>query len=225
MVGYPTIAGEMDANDELAAAWQAVLDGNFPRLRGRPSAALWPLLRIQTLRRGRILFAQGALPTAFYAVLSGEIESRFTAADGQASVIEHVQPPHLFGLGAFAAGLPSRYEAVAARASRVLVIGPEAYRLLMDQCPGFARALLAEFARRFDGTLHLLESARHRSATERLQLALEQLKRERGQMTQSGWTLRATQAELAALAGVTRQTANAWLREQGLRTGYGTLGS
>lgn len=211
---------------ELAAAWQAVLDGNFQRLRERPPSALWPLLRIQTLRRGRSLFVQGVVPQAFYAVLSGEIESRFTAADGQVSVIEHVRPPQLFGLGAFAAALPSRYEAIAARPSRVLVIGAEAYRLLMDQSPGFARALLAEFARRFDGTLHLLESARHRSAAERLQLALEQLKRERGQVeADGGWSLRATQAELAALAGVTRQTANAWLREQGLRIGYGKLSS
>ncbi len=204
-------------------ALQLVLQGNFPSLKLQPQAQLAPLLSIRNLRAGRTLFVQGAPAQAFYALLSGEIESRFTAPDGQVSVLEHVQPPLLFGLGAFVAGLPSRYEAVAARASRVLVIGPAAYRLLMDEHPGFARALLAEFARRFDGTLHQLESARHRRAPERLQLALEQLKRERGVPGAEGLRVRATQAELAALAGVTRQTANEWLRAQGLRSVYGYL--
>lgn len=209
--------------DERLLALQQVLSGNFPALAFRPPAGLAQLLLIRSLRAGRSLFAQGAPARACYALLSGEIESRFSAADGQVSVLEHVQPPLLFGLGAFAAGLPSRYEALAVRPSRVLVIGPAAYRALMDGHPGFARALLAEFARRFDGTLHLLESARHRRAPERLQLALQQLQRERGERSGAGWRIRATQAELAALAGVTRQTANAWLRVQGLRSRYGWL--
>jgi CRP-like cAMP-binding protein len=206
-----------------AAALQQVLTGNFPDLPPPPLQAVTPLLALQTLRRGRTLFAQGARTPAFYAVVSGEIECRLTAPDGQVSVLEHVQPPHLVGLGAFVAGLPSRYEALAAEASQVLAIGPGAYQALMDGYPGFARALLREFARRFDGTLHLLESARHRSAAERLQLALEQLKRERGQLDGAAWQLRATQAELAALAGVTRQTANAWLRQTGVVVGYRSL--
>ena len=204
-------------------ALQQVLIGNFPDPPVRPQAELAPLLTIRSLRAGRTLFAQGAPVQAFYALLSGEIESRFTAPDGQVSVLEHVQPLRLFGLGAFVAGLPSRYEAVAARASRVLVIGAAAYRLLMDEHPGFARALLAEFARRFDGTLHQLEAARHRRAPERLQLALEQLQRERGEPCAEGLRVRATQAELAALAGVTRQTANEWLRARGLHSRYGWL--
>jgi len=203
-------------------ALQQVLIGNFPDPPVRPQAELAPLLTIRSLRAGRTLFAQGAPVQAFYALLSGEIESRFTAPDGQVSVLEHVQPLRLFGLGAFVAG-PSRYEAVAARASRVLVIGAAAYRLLMDEHPGFARALLAEFARRFDGTLHQLEAARHRRAPERLQLALEQLQRERGEPCAEGLRVRATQAELAALAGVTRQTANEWLRARGLHSRYGWL--
>lgn len=207
------------------AALRRVLEGNFPTLPASPLHTVAPLLALQSLRTGRTLFAQGAHPPAFYALLSGEIECRLTAPDGQVSVLEHVQPPHLFGLGAFVAGLPSRYEALAARPSQVLAIGPGAYRALMDGHPGFARALLREFARRFDGTLHQLESARHRSAAERLQLALEQLRRERGQDDGAGWQLRATQAELAALAGVTRQTANAWLRQAGVVVGYRCLSS
>lgn len=188
-------------------ALQRVFDDHFPGV-ALPAdiAATIPRRR---LADGRSLFVPGLRTTAFYAVAAGEIETRFTGADGTVSVIEHVGPPRLFGLAAFAAGLPAEYEAVARGASEVLVFGREAYRRLMDEVPGFARALLAEFARRYDGTLRLLQAARHQGAAQRFALALAQLARERGRPAQGGWLeVAATQAELARLAHVSRQTAN-----------------
>jgi CRP-like cAMP-binding protein len=208
-------------------ALEALRACNFPQLAPPPRSLLPSLqgqLAIKRLAAGRLLFAQGAPTSALYAVLSGEIAIRLRAADGSESLLEHVQATRLFGLSAFATGLPSRYEAVASCSTQLLVIGQPAYALLMDRWPGFARALLQELARRYDGTLHLLESARHRSATERLELALAQLRRERGEaQAGGGWQLRATQAELAQLAGVTRQTANQWLQSSGVRRGYRLL--
>jgi CRP/FNR family transcriptional regulator, cyclic AMP receptor protein len=99
------------------------------------------------------------------------------------------------------------------------VIGPAAYAWLMDEVPGFARALMREFARRYDGTLKLLEAARHRGAEERLCLALQHLRRE-GRATPVGpgpWTMRLTQSELATRANVSRQTANEWLAQWAAR--------
>ncbi|MFN3304565.1 MAG: hypothetical protein ACK44A_12680, partial [Roseateles sp.] len=111
--------------------------------------------------------------------------------------------------GIVSAGLPAEYEAVARGASEVLVFGREAYQRLMDEVPGFARGLMAEFARRYDGTLRLLQAARHQGAAQRFALALAQLARERGRPAGDGWlTVVATQAELARLAHVSRQTAN-----------------
>lgn len=173
------------------------------------TARLPPLLARRCLSGGRSLFVQGQKTTAFYAVAAGEIETRFTGADGTVSAIDHIRPPRLFGLAAFAAGLPSEYEAVAHGTCEVLVIGHEAYALLMDEAPGFARALLAEFARRFDGTLRLLQAARHQGAAERFALAMAQLASERGRPTANGWVdVTATQTELARLAHLSRQTAN-----------------
>jgi len=188
-----------------------VFAASFPGLTPPAHVAtrLPALVSRRRLASGRSLFVQGQRTTAFYAVAAGEIETRFTGVDGTVSVIEHVGPPRLFGLAAFAAGQPAEYEAVARGASEVLVIGREAYTLLMDEAPGFARALLAEFARRYDGTLRLLQAARHQSAAERFALALAQLARERGQPAADGWVIvTATQAELARLAHVSRQTAN-----------------
>lgn len=188
-------------------ALRRVFEANFPDVALPASVAT--LLTRKRLPDGRSLFMQGQRPTAFYAVMGGEIETRFTGVDGTVSVIANIRPPDLFGLAAFAAEQPSEYEAVARGASEVLVIGRPAYTLLMDEAPGFARALLAEFARRFDGTLRLLHAARHQGAADRFTLALAQAARERGVPAGDGWTeVRATQAELAQFAHVSRQTAN-----------------
>lgn len=192
------------------ALWR-VFAATFPGLALPTHVAerLPALVPRRRLASGRSLFVQGQRTTAFYAVAAGEIETRFTGVDGTVSVIEHVGPPRLFGLAAFAAGQPAEYEAVARGASEVLVISRETYTLLMDEAPGFARALLTEFARRYDGTLRLLQAARHQGAAERFALALAQLARERGQPAGDGWVaVNATQAELARLAHVSRQTAN-----------------
>ena len=188
-----------------------VLAANFPGVRWPAGVAtrLPALVPRRRLADGRSLFVQGQRTAAFYAVAAGEIETRFTGRDGTVSVIESVGPPRLFGLAAFAASQASEYEAVARGASEVLVVGREAYTLLMDEVPGFARALLAEFARRYVGTLRLLQAARHQGAAERFALALAQLARERGAPAGEGWVdVRATQAELARLAHLSRQTAN-----------------
>ncbi|MEO6278432.1 Crp/Fnr family transcriptional regulator [Roseateles sp.] len=192
------------------ALWQ-LFAATFPGLAlpAHVAARLPALVPRRRLADGRSLFVQGQRTTAFYAVAAGEIETRLTGMDGTVSVIEHVGPPRLFGLAAFAAGQPAEYEAVARGASEVLVIGREAYTLLMDEAPGFARALLAEFARRYDGTLRLLQAARHQRAAERVMLALAQLARERGRAAGGGWLeVAATQTELARLAHLSRQTAN-----------------
>lgn len=190
---------------------QRVFDAHFPGI-ALPADIAAAVAR-RRLAAGRSLFVQGQRTTAFYAVAAGEIETRFTGVDGTVSVIENVGPPRLFGLAAFAARRPSEYEALARGASEVLVFGPEAYARLMDEVPGFARALLAEFARRYDGTLRLLQAARHQSAAERFGLALAQLARERGRPAAPGWLeVAATQAELARLAHLSRQTVNELLQ-------------
>ncbi|MFT7776650.1 Crp/Fnr family transcriptional regulator [Roseateles sp.] len=207
-------------------ALQRVLDAHFPNV-AMPADIAATIAR-RRLHDGRSLFVQGQRTQAFYAVVAGEIETRFTGADGTVSVIENVGPPRLFGLAAFAAGQPAEYEAVARGACEVLVFGREAYMRLMDEVPGFARALLAEFARRYDGTLRLLQAARHQGAAERFALALAQLVRERGRRDDAGWIeVTATQAELARLAHLSRQTVNELLQaaraEGRLRLGRGRL--
>jgi CRP/FNR family transcriptional regulator, cyclic AMP receptor protein len=191
---------------------------------------LLPLCRVQRLARGAVLLAQGRPTPALFGLLAGEIAIRFTTVDGDVSVIEHVPPGRLFGLSSFASGRPSTFEALATRPTRVVAFGLAAYAYLMDEVPGFARALMREFAQRHDGALRMLEASRHRSAMERLSLALDQLMRNGrvGETDAQGWHfVRTTQAELATLAHLSRQTVNGLLGELAtqhrLRAAYGGL--
>jgi CRP/FNR family cyclic AMP-dependent transcriptional regulator len=214
--------------DELAGLLQVAFPGVV--LPATAARALARLVQVRRLLRGALVFAQGAHTPALHGVLSGEVEVRFLAADGQASVIEHVPAGRLFGLASFASGLPSTYEAAATRPTRLALFGPAAYAVLLDEVPGAAHLLLRELALRHDGTLQLLAAARHLGAIERFSLGLAQLQREGRvqRVDDGGWRfVRATQAELGAIAGLSRQTVNevvAQLARQGrLRPGYGGL--
>jgi CRP/FNR family transcriptional regulator, cyclic AMP receptor protein len=214
--------------EELAALFETAFPGvAVPPAAGRNLARL---VQVKRLQGGALVFAQGAPTPALHGVLAGEVQARLVMADGQASVLEHVPAGRLFGLASFASGLASTYEAVTTRASRLALFGPAAYETLLDEVPGAARLLLSELARRHDGTLQMLAAARHLGAIERFTLGLAQLQREgrARHVDAQGWRfVRATQAELAALAGLSRQTVNevvAQLARQGrLRRAYGGL--
>ena len=200
---------------------RALFDRSFPEVRW--SEGQWSQaesrLRVRRLAAGATLFAQGSVSPALFGVLQGAVEVRFSGAQGQLSVVSHVEAGRTFGLASFVTGLPSAYEALVLEPTRLVVVGRAAYEWLMDDVPGFGRALLREFARHFDGNLKLLEAARHRGAEERLCLALQHLRRE-GRATPVGpgpWTMQLTQSELATRANVSRQTANEWLAQWAAR--------
>lgn len=188
---------------------------------------LVPLKRVAT---GRLAFAQGATVSALYGVQSGLLAARFQGVDGQTSVLAQLPAGELFGLAAFATARPSSYEAQALQPCQLWVFGPEAYAWLMDEVPGFARWLMAEFARRFDGNLQLLQAARHRSALERVGTVLQAAAHAHAgeaKAPDGSLTLHITQAQIAEHAGLSRQTVSAVLAhlEQAgrVRRCYGAL--
>jgi len=205
----------------MASEIRALFDRSFPEVRwsDRQWADAEARLRVRRLAAGATLLAQGSVSPALFGVLQGGVEVRLSGAQGQLSVVSHVEAGRTFGLASFVTGLPSAYEAVALAPTRLVVIGRVAYEWLMDDVPGFGRALMREFARHFDGNLKLLEAARHRSAEDRLCIALQQLRSE-GRAAPRGanrWTVALTQSELATRANVSRQTANEWLAQWAAR--------
>ena len=200
---------------------RALFDRNFPEVHwsDRQWAEAEARLRVRRVAAGATLFAQGGVSPALFGVLQGAVEVRFSGAQGQLSVVSHVEAGRTFGLASFVTGLPSAYEAIALEPTRLVVVGRAAYDWLMDDVRGFGRALMREFARHFDGNLKLLEAARHRSAEDRLCIALHQLRHEGRAATDGagGWAMQLTQSELATRANVSRQTANEWLAQWAAR--------
>jgi CRP/FNR family transcriptional regulator, cyclic AMP receptor protein len=179
-------------------------------------APLRAWVHVERHRAGEVVVAQGQRVGALRGVLSGEVDCQLVSADGTTSVLEHVGPLRWFGLTAFVTDQPSTYEALARCASRTLVVGPQAYAHLMDRMPGFARALMTEFARRHASTLQQLAAARHLSARDRVWLALDQIRQEQAvtAVREGRWLqVRVTQSGLAQTAGLSRQTTHSLLAE------------
>lgn len=215
----------------IEEALRKLLSSNFPDviLPANATRRIAKGCLLRRLARGSTLFAQGSATPALYGVVTGVVEARFIGTDGSASVVERMTEGRLFGLASFASGRPSTYEALACRASRVLAIEPVAYDGLLAEIPGFARALLKELAGRHHGALQLLELARHQSAATRLASALAQSMGSAGSTeSNSGWRfVRVTQADLASLGGLSRQTVNEilskWAASGRVRTDYGGI--
>ena len=151
------------------------------------------------------------------------------AADDGVSVLEHTWPGQLFGLASFVAAHPATYEALATQPTRLVVFSDAAYVLLMDTVPGFGRALLgrglSQWSPAPDDEYHLGFYAAQ--AVDLLdQLGIAQC-HWLGTSMGGAIGLRGTQAGLAELAGLSRQTVNellAQLVQQGrVRRAYGRL--
>lgn len=191
----------------------------------------WPRLRtlaVRALRGKELLFEEGEVPAAFYGVIDGEIGALFSTADGAESVIELIGPGMLFGFSSFVTRTPSTFEARSTRKTTLLVLGPAAYEALVDEAPGFAKALLTELAHRHRNVLEQLGSARHRSAEERLAYAIAGLlDSPRATASAHETQLDLSQAELAEAASLSRQATNEiiqrWVARGLARCGYRRL--
>ena len=77
----------------MALEARALFDLNFPDVAW--SEAQWAAaegrLRVRRLAAGATLFAQGDATPALFGVLAGCIESRFSNAQGQLSVVENIE--------------------------------------------------------------------------------------------------------------------------------------
>lgn len=209
------------------SAFLAALRAALPDLPPPPAtlaAQLTPRRR-RRLAAGQVLFSQGQRMQHCFVLASGRVQLELGNASGQRSALDPLPAPAFFGLSALLIQRPSRYEALALEASEVWAIDAACHAQLMVGWPGYADALMRRLAEGFDGNLGLLASARHETLGERVREALQRLPAARAA---GGWQeARVTQAELARLAGVSRQGVNAWLREAQadgrVEQGYGWL--
>ena len=98
--------------------------------------------------QGRLLFRRGTPCHGFYGVSAGMIQLSVSHADGGEKVLEIIGPGETFGEAVMFLGRPYPVDASALVRTELLMIPVEVVNWLLDEEPGFARALLASMASR-----------------------------------------------------------------------------
>jgi CRP/FNR family cyclic AMP-dependent transcriptional regulator len=164
----------------------------------------WQLVAFSKAQR---IYAQGDAADRLYVVVSGAVKLSRTSPFGR-DVLTVVGPQEMFGaLSLFDPG-PRRASAIALSDVRAAAIDHHAIRSMIQTHPRIAEQLLQLLARRLKRTNDDLSDHMFTDATGRVAKCLLQLARRIG--APEGDALRMvhnlTQAEIAQLAGVSRET-------------------
>lgn len=157
----------------------------------------------RTLRRGDILFTEGAEPDHLYIVTAGRIAIANKSIDGRESVVALMEPGDLFGEMPLFDGLGRSAEARALEPSAVIEIPYAPVRALYESEPAELWSvvkLLAQRLRSMDETLadSVFLDVTGRTAKRLLELAGDN----------DEFILPITQEELAGMVGASRERVN-----------------
>jgi CRP/FNR family transcriptional regulator, cyclic AMP receptor protein len=170
--------------------------------------------RLQPRRcaRDEVIFLRGDEGTDLYIIQKGEVNIRLSSSEGKEVTLALLRKGDAFGELALLDGEPRSTDAVAREETWLLSLRQEDFQPFLAEKPEVAPRLLANLSRmtrRITQTVHDTNflDARARLARVLLDLAPEQPGDE-----QVAIPSRLTQAELANLCGLTRESTNRWLR-------------
>jgi CRP/FNR family transcriptional regulator, cyclic AMP receptor protein len=164
--------------------------------------------------KGEVIFHQGDVGTALFIVRRGEVAIRLSSAEGKEVILALLGRGDAFGELALLDGEPRSTDAVAREESSLLSLHQEDFRRFLSERPRVAMGLLAVLSRMVRRVTQIVHDSAFLDARARLVRVLVDLARTQGQQGSEGRVIipRLTQAELANLCGVTRESANKWLR-------------
>ncbi|TNE87891.1 MAG: Crp/Fnr family transcriptional regulator [Deltaproteobacteria bacterium] len=164
---------------------------------------------------GAAVFFQHDLPDALYAVLEGSVRVRTLSEDGQELVLNHMNRGDVFGEIALMDGLPRTADCIAETDAVLARIPRTSFLQLLQREPTLAVQLIEVLCARIRYTSTRVEEQQFLTAGVRLARRLLALSATYGRRTAEGTLIdqHLPQAELAAMIGVTRQTANGHLQE------------
>jgi len=160
------------------------------------------LLQQRRYSKGEVIFHQGDVGTALFIVRRGEVAIRLSSSEGKEVIL------------ALLDGEPRSTDAVARDETHLLSLHQEDFRRFLSERPQVAMGLLAVLSRMVRRVTQLVHDSAFLDARARLARVLLDLARTQGQPAAEGGIVipKLTQAELANLCGVTRESANKWLR-------------
>lgn len=172
------------------------------------------LLRERRYAKGEVIFHQGDVGTALFIIRKGEVAIRLSSSDGRAVTLALLKRGEAFGELALLDGEPRSTDAVTREEAHLLSLHQEDFRRFLIDRPQVAMGLLAVLSRMVRRVTQLVHDAAFLDARTRLARVLLDLARTQGQTVAEGKVLipKLTQGDLANLCGVTRESANKWLR-------------
>jgi len=170
----------------------------------------------RSFARGAHLAAVGSPLTSWVGVIEGLVALSVTHADGDQTMLDVVGDGGWFGEGTLIKDQPCRFDAVALRRTRAVLIPAAQFRRLRASSLGFNHFLQDQLNARLGTMISAALSTRLASLEARVARAVAEM----AQRSPAGDALlRISQAEVAMLAGTSRQRANIALKrlgEQGL---------
>jgi len=185
--------------------------------------ALATVARVQHHRPGTVIFRQGEPGDALHAILEGAVRIEFAGPAG-GTTMAVLGPGECFGELAVLDGRPRSANAVAAQATRTLIVTRKDFVDWLSNRPRAALVLLETMSLRLRSTNEAFIDLAffdlpHRLVRRLLRLAASDLKSRTGHDVR----LSITQSELASMLGVSRESVNKQLQTL-IRIGWIGLG-
>jgi len=186
----------------------------FSRLSSEELEGLARLLQRRDYAKGEVIFHEGDVGTALYIVRKGEVLIRLSSEDGKEVILNLHTRGDVFGELALLDGDPRSADAVAREDAQLLVLSREDFLRFVGDKPQVAMNLLAGLSQLVRHVTQLVHDAAFLDVRARLARVLLELADSQGERGPDGVIIssRLTQGELANLVGVTRESANKWLR-------------
>jgi CRP/FNR family transcriptional regulator len=197
----------------------------------RESAGRLPGERTVSLAKGETLFERGDAGDGCYWLRSGVVTVCATSATGEQRILAILGPGALIGELAMIDGLPRSATVQAVRDCSLTFISRAAFMVVLRQHPELHMEITATLAARLRQSDDDMIASSFLTVRARVARALLQFARLLGEETERGRVLiqhRVTQSDLAAMAGVARESVNRtlgiWHKEEILggsaRDGY-----
>jgi CRP-like cAMP-binding protein len=157
--------------------------------------------------KGDVLLAAGEPVDGWYAVLYGLVKLQTQSPEGRRQAFLGIPAGEWFGEGSVLKDEPRRYDVIALRDTELVCLPRPEFDKLRTGSLAFCQSLIEQFNMRLGQAMAIIETSRLRSPQQRVAVYLGP------QLWRGSRRMSLTQEELGILAGLSRQTVNAVLKE------------
>ncbi|MDZ7727892.1 MAG: Crp/Fnr family transcriptional regulator [Dehalococcoidia bacterium] len=165
--------------------------------------------RLRRFKSGETIVREGEPGDALYVILEGAARVVMSSPTGEEATVAHLGPGECIGEFAVLDGLPRSATAIATLNVSSVYVTREQFRIWLTERPEASFALLEELSLRLRRANQGLADQLFLGLAQRLARRLVTLATTQGTpATNGGLRIRITQAELASMLGVTRESVN-----------------